>query len=207
MGFDKLAADLLGKPVLRRTLEAFLMADSISSIVVVCPEERWHLLAPTDFGKPVTRTDGGADRQDSVAMGLRAVQGSPDFIAVHDAARPLVSPADINRAVTEAFAEDAVSLARRVTETVKRSNDHNLCMEAVSRQNLWFMETPQVFARNLLEEACRHIAENRITVTDEVSALETISIRARFIESTSPNPKITTPADLALAEALWKSKS
>jgi 2-C-methyl-D-erythritol 4-phosphate cytidylyltransferase len=206
MGFDKLAADLMGKPVLRRTLDAFLAAQTISSIVVVCPEERWKLLSPPDFTKPVTRTDGGADRQHSVAMGLRAVHGPPDLIAVHDAARPLVSPADIDRAVTAAFSEDAVSLARRVTETVKRSNDLNLCMEPVSRTNLWFMETPQVFAKDLLEEACRHVAENQITVTDEVSALEHIGVRARFIESTSPNPKITTPADLALAQALWKSR-
>lgn len=206
MGFDKLAAPLLGKPVLRRTLEAFLAAETIGSIVVVCPEERWPLLGPPDFGKPVTRSDGGANRQDSVAMGLRAVQGEPDFIAVHDAARPLVSPADIDRAVTEAFSQQAVSLARRVTETVKRSDDLNLGIESVSRENLWLMETPQVFDRILLEEACRHVAEHGITVTDEVSTLEAIGIRTRFVESTSPNIKITTPADLALAEALWKSK-
>ena len=206
MGFDKLAAPLLGKPVLRRTLDAFLAAETIRSIVVVCPEERWLLLGPSDFGKPVTRADGGANRQDSVAMGLAALDESPDFIAVHDAARPLVSPSDIDRAVTAAFTKRAVALARRATETVKRSDDRNLCLESVSRDNLWFMETPQVFERTLLEQACRHVSENGLTVTDEVSALDAIGIRTHFVESSSPNLKITNPADLALAEALWKSR-
>ena len=64
MGFDKLAATLGGKPVLQRTLEAFLAADSISSVVLVCPDDRWSLLDGVDFTKPVTRTDGGADRQE-----------------------------------------------------------------------------------------------------------------------------------------------
>ncbi len=204
MGFDKLAAPLHGIPVLRRTLDAFLAAETIGSIAIVCPEERWPLLAPRDFAKPVTRTDGGANRQDSVAKGLIAAGNAPDFIAVHDAARPLVSPADIDRAVTAAHSHQAVALARRATETVKRSDAGDLCMEPVSRENLWFMETPQVFSRTLLEKACRHVSENRLTVTDEVSALEMIGVRTLFLESRSPNPKITTPADLALAEALWK---
>ena len=102
MGFDKLAATLGGKSVLRRSLETFLAADSISSVVLVCPDDLWSLLDGVDFTKPVTRTDGGADRQDSVARGLAALDPETRFVAVHDGARPLVAQEDIDRCVAAA---------------------------------------------------------------------------------------------------------
>ena len=199
MGFDKLAALLGGVPVLRRTLEAFLAADSIAEVIVVCPEERWELLGG-NFTKPVIRVDGGADRQDSVAAGLALV--TSNYVAVHDGARPLVSPADIDLCVAAAGEHRAAALARRVTETLKRSDARDFSAEAVSRELLWFMETPQVFEVQLLAKACEAVAEWGLAVTDEVSALEAIGQRVKFVESGHPNIKITTPADLALAEAL-----
>lgn len=200
MGFDKLASLLGGVPVLRRTLEAFLAADSIAEVVIVCPEERWELLGGGPFSKPVTRVDGGAKRQDSVAAGLAVV--SSNYVAVHDGARPLISPADIDRCVAAAGEYRAAALARRVTETLKRSDRKEFSAEAVSREHLWFMETPQVFEIQLLEKACEAVADWEIAVTDEVSALEAIDERVKFVESSHPNIKITTPADLALAEAM-----
>lgn len=205
MGFDKLAAPLVGRPVLRRTLEAFLAAKSIHSIVVVCPPDRWNLLDDGDFTKPVVRADGGATRQASVAAGIAAASGS--LIAVHDGARPLVSPEDIDRTVAAAAGFGAAALARRVTETLKRSDANDRCLAAVDRENLWFMETPQVFRRDLLEKAFRAVAEAGAEVTDEVSAMEFIGVATRFIPSLRPNLKITTPADLALAEALREAGS
>ncbi len=203
MGFDKLAASLAGIPVLRRTLDAFLAAESICDIVVVCPEERWPMLASGEFPKPVKRVDGGRDRQDSVAAGLAAISSA--FVAIHDGARPLVSGSDIDRCVASAMEHGAAALARRVTETLKRSADRDFSAEAVSRENLWFMETPQVFETALLRSAYAAVAKAGLAVTDEVSALEAIEGRVKLVESTSPNPKITTPVDLALAEAILKS--
>lgn len=201
MGFDKLAAELGGMAVLRRTLEAFLAAESIAEIVVVCPAQRWELLGG-NFPKPVRRVDGGADRQDSVAAGLAEI--STSHVAVHDGARPLISPGDIDRCVAAAFADRAAALARRVTETLKRSDAEGFSAEAVSRERLWFMETPQAFETALLAEAYAAVAAQGLAVTDEVSALEAIGVRVRFVESTGPNLKITTPADLALAEAIFR---
>ncbi len=202
MGFDKLASLLGGVPVLRRTLDAFLAADSITEVVIVCPEERWELLGDGPFSKPVTRVDGGAERQDSVAAGLAAVSSS--YVAVHDGARPLISPADIDRCVAAAREHRASALARRVTETLKRSDARNFSAEGISRESLWFMETPQVCEASLLAKACVAVADWGIAVTDEVSALEAIGMRVKFVESQRPNLKITTPADLALAEALLR---
>ena len=202
MGMDKLAWPLHGVPVLRRTLEAFLEAKSIDSIVVVCPEERWKWLAGTDFAKPVRRADGGAERQESVRNGLAALGENVLHVAVHDGARPLVSPADIDACVAAARIHHAAALARRATETMKRSDADGFCLESVDRDNLWCMETPQVFEVALLRDAYRQVAAQGIAVTDEVSAVQLTGTRVKFIESTQPNLKITTPADLALAEAL-----
>jgi 2-C-methyl-D-erythritol 4-phosphate cytidylyltransferase len=202
MGMDKLAWPLAGVPVLRRTLEAFLTAESIHSVVVVCPEERWKLLDGVDFTKPVLRTDGGGERQDSVMNGLAAMTGEVRYVAVHDGARPLVSPADIDACVAAAVVHRAASLARRATETMKRSDAEGFCVESVSRDNLWCMETPQVFETALLCQAYQNITAQGLAVTDEVSAMQQTGVRVKFIESVHPNLKITTPADLALAEAV-----
>lgn len=188
--------------MLRRTLEALLAAESIHSVVVVCPEERWKLLDGADFTKPVLRTDGGAERQDSVMNGLAVLDEEVRFVAVHDGARPLVSPADIDACVAAAVIHRAASLARRATETMKRSDSEGFCLESVSRDNLWCMETPQVFEAALLREACLQVAAQGLAVTDEVSAVQQNGVMVKFIESMHPNLKITTPTDLALAEAL-----
>lgn len=201
MGFDKLSADLGGVPVLRKTLEAFLAADSIAEVVVVCPEDRWELLGG-NFPKPVRRVDGGACRQDSVAAGLAAVALGSSLVAVHDGARPLVSPEDIDRCVLAASENRAAALARRVTETLKRSDVVDFSKEGVSREHLWFMETPQVFEIPLLMDAYAEVTARGLAITDEVSALEAIGVGVKLVESTNPNLKITTPADLALAAAL-----
>jgi 2-C-methyl-D-erythritol 4-phosphate cytidylyltransferase len=202
MGFDKLASPLGGLPVLRRSLEAFLAASSIAEVVIVCPEDRWELLGVADFSKPVRRVDGGTNRQDSVAAGLAALLPDSLLVAVHDGARPLVSPADIDRCVETALQHRAAALARRVTETLKRSDEDDFSATAVSREQLWFMETPQVFEIPLLRQAYQTVASQGLAVTDEVSALEAIGARVKLVESRHPNLKITTPADLALAEAL-----
>ncbi len=202
MGFDKLAAPLAGIPVLQRTLAAFLSAERIDEIIVVCPPERWALLETAAAAKPIRRVDGGATRQESVANGLAAISPTAEMVAVHDGARPLIHPDDIDRCVHAAIEQAAVALARRVTETLKRADAADFCVASVSRENLWLMETPQVFGTALLRQAYAEVAARQLTVTDEVSAVQAIGTPVQFIESTHPNPKITCPADLTLAAAL-----
>jgi 2-C-methyl-D-erythritol 4-phosphate cytidylyltransferase len=196
MGFDKLAAELDGKPVLARTVDAFLACEAIAEIIVVCPPDRFALLDESTFAKPVRRVDGGAERHLSVANGLAAVSPDSPLIAVHDAARPLTSQADILATLSAAKEHRAASLARPVTETLKRSDENDFTTAAVPRENLWFMETPQIFHAGLIRAAYRHILENEIPVTDETSAIEALGEKVKLVPSTSPNPKITTPADL-----------
>lgn len=178
-----------------------MAAESIAEVVVVCPEERWEMLG-TGFSKPVRRVDGGKNRQDSVMAGLAALALESTLVAIHDGARPFVSPMDIDRCVAVAEQNRAAALARRVTETLKRADQLDFSTEGVSREQLWFMETPQVFEISLLMDAYNEIVIRGLTVTDEVSVMEAVGVRVKFVESMRPNLKITTPADLALAEAL-----
>jgi 2-C-methyl-D-erythritol 4-phosphate cytidylyltransferase len=207
MGMDKLAWPLAGVPVLRRTLEAFLAAPSIQSVIVVCPEVRWNLLDGVESVKPLLRMEGGAERQHSVCNGLAALGNDVRFVAVHDGARPLVSTADIESCVAAALVHQAASLARRASETMKRSDADDFCVDSVCRDHLWCMETPQVFDVSLLREAVQVVSKSSRKVTDEVSAVQAIGAKVKFIESMHPNLKITTPADLALAEALLAQAS
>lgn len=202
MGFDKLAAPLAGLPVLRRSLEAFLAAPSITAVVVVAPAERFEELLSGSFAKPVIRVDGGANRQDSVANGLAAVPPGTTLVAVHDGARPLVRPEAIDRCVASAAERGAAALARPVTETLKRADAEGLSRESVDRELLWFMETPQCFQLPLLLQAYAAVTRSNLTVTDEVSALEAIGVPTLLVDARYPNLKITHPSDLSLAEAL-----
>ena len=204
MGFDKLAAPLGSASVLERTLKAFLTAESITDIIVVCSAERWEKINSNDFPKPIKRVDGGANRQDSVASGLGAIHAATELIAIHDGARPLISPQDIDRCVTAAIAHQAAALVRRVTETLKRGDADDFSDHAISRDQLWIMETPQVFHAALIHQAYQVVKQQNLVVTDEVSAMEVIGIRVKFIESRHPNIKITTPTDLELARALLR---
>ncbi|MEY3393781.1 MAG: 2-C-methyl-D-erythritol 4-phosphate cytidylyltransferase [Verrucomicrobiota bacterium] len=197
MGFDKLSALLHGKPVLAHSVQAFLDCDAITEILVICPPERFDLLDRKTFNKSVRRIDGGSERHLSVANGLAAISPHAEFVAVHDAARPFISQADIQATLDAAKIHGAASLARRVTETLKRTDEHGFTLSPVSRENLWFIETPQIFRTEFIRSAYDHLIQEGIHVTDETSALETVSIKTRLIPSTSPNPKITTPADLA----------
>lgn len=197
MGFDKLSALIDGKSVLAHAVEAFLNCDRVAEIILVAPAERMTLLNESSFTKPLRRVDGGAERHLSVACGLSVASPESDLIAVHDAARPFVSQTDILATIAAAHEHKAASLARRVTETLKRSDESDFTREAVSRDNLWMIETPQIFDADLLRSAYSHVIKENIFVTDETSAIESIGQHVKLVASSSPNPKITTYADLA----------
>lgn len=206
-GFDKLAALLDGVPVLRRSVDAFVAAGA-SAVVVVCPETRWVEtgLAAAEFPVPVVRVDGGAERQDSVAAGMAALPAGTRMVAVHDGARPLVTPEGIRACLAAAEETGAAACAHPVVDTLKRADAGGFSLpEAVSREHLWGMETPQIFNLELLQRAYLHVAEQGLVVTDEVSAVESIGVATQLVQ-VGANLKITLPGDLELAELIWKHR-
>ncbi len=194
MGFDKLAALIDGNPVLWHSVRAFSSSSSITQVVVVTPPERFEWLS--DLGEKLHRVDGGKERSDSVNAGLAALNPDITHVAIHDGARPLVSPQSITATFEAAQKTGAAALARRVTETLKRSSPEGITTESVSRGNLWIMETPQIFSRALIKQAYQQVASGDAQITDEVSALQLLGQGTTLVESAQPNPKITVQADL-----------
>lgn len=206
MGFNKLSAELLGKAVLRWTLEAFDRCDDVDDLlVVVGAATREMVLEWAEdgfFKKPIIISEGGAERHLSVHEGLRQLPDSADMVAVHDGARPLITPGQISRCIAGARACMAVACARPVTETLKRVDERGVITGSIDRDGAWIMETPQVFERLLLCRAYESVVADGALVTDEVSAVQRLGVDVFVVENPLPNPKITFAADLRFAEQL-----
>ena len=201
MGADKLLMLLRGEPVLQRTLRAFAECDEVGEILLIAPPERAEQLTLPAHCRVLA---GGAERRDSVWAGLQAA--TFPYVAVHDGARPLITPETIKRTIAAAREHGAAALARPVTETLKRATaDLIVTPEILDRAHLWSMETPQVAERTRLVAAYEIILREQLLVTDEVSAFQRAGMAVQLVESFTPNPKITFPADLRLAELLLMS--
>jgi 2-C-methyl-D-erythritol 4-phosphate cytidylyltransferase len=203
MGFDKLLALLAGKPVLAHTIAAFEQTPSVHEIILVARAERvaefQELLGQNRFEKVRHVISGGEQRQDSVSAGLKRVSTECRFIAVHDAARPLVTPEQIEMVFACARKHGAAALAAPVT--IKRAGEDRVVTGGVARDNLYAMQTPQIFARDLLERAYTAVAAEKLSITDEVSAVEHLGEKVLLVANDDWNVKITYPRDLLLAQA------
>lgn len=203
MGFNKLMAPLAGEPVLRRTLRAFQECAAVDEIIIVASEavraevEIWR---DSGLDKIVKIIPGGAERHLSVEAGLQAVHPDCALVAVHDGARPLISVQQISRCIEAARTQGAIACARPMTETLKRCDSEGCITQSIDRANAWIMETPQVFQRDLLTRAYAAVMRDGVLVTDEVSAVQHLGEPVFVVENTEPNPKITFPADILLAQ-------
>jgi 2-C-methyl-D-erythritol 4-phosphate cytidylyltransferase len=205
MGFDKIFAALHGKPVLYWSIAAFQGCKDIDEVVIVTRAEKvdevQRLVAAEKLTKVVAVVEGGAERHLSVWNGLRAIraEGSRQ-VAIHDAARPLITPKLISACVAMAAKKGTACCASPIPDTVKRASHEMLVTEDVERRNLWAMQTPQVFSSALIMQAYASVMARNELVTDEVSAVQKIGKRVSLLENDDYNFKITFPRDLPLAE-------
>lgn len=192
-----------GRSVLARTLSALSADDRIIGFVVVLPDGEPGDLTETVAGRPVAVVPGGTTRAESVRAGLLAAGerfSAACHVAVHDAVRPCLHPVDLAAVLDAGLAGDGAILARRPGETVKRGDD---TVEAtVDREWLWLAQTPQVFPLAVLLDALEVALARGLAVTDEAAAMEAAGRRVRLVAATRPNPKITWPEDLLMAERL-----
>jgi 2-C-methyl-D-erythritol 4-phosphate cytidylyltransferase len=211
MGFDKLLALLGDKPVLARTIDAFERTDSVREIILVARAGRVtefeELVRQNAFKKVRRVVAGGKHRQDSVQAGLANAEPDAAFIGVHDAARPLIVPEQIERVLALAREHGAATLAEPVTDTLKRADENGFVTGGVPRESLYAMQTPQIFARELLERAYAAVTANNLSITDEVSAVEYLGAKVRLVPNEEWNIKITYPRDLLLAQAALARRS
>src|SRR5437588_3561689 len=209
MGFDKLFALVGGKPVIAHTIAVFESTDCIDEIILVGRSDSLGELRKI-IGQPTKVTGviaGGALRQDSVKTGLEYINAKSDFVAVHDAARPLVTPEKITRVFEMCRKTGAASLVEPINDTLKRADGELTVIESVDRDGVYAMQTPQIFARDLLEEAYRLVAKKNVSVTDEVSAVELLGRKVVLVPSHDFNFKLTYPRDLPLAEFVLKQRA
>ena len=211
MGFDKLLALLGDKPVLAHTLDAFEQTSCVDEIILVARAERvsefQDLVKQSGFKKVRKVVAGGAQRQDSVRAGLEQLSQTAGYVAVHDAARPLVMPEQIERVFSLAQEHGAAALAEPITDTLKRADKDRFVTGGVAREGLYSMQTPQIFSRKLLVDAYAGVAANNLSVTDEVSAVEHLGARVLLVPNADFNVKITYPRDLLLAQSALTRRS
>lgn len=204
----KALLSLAGRTLLEHAALAFAAVPEVSLIVPVLPEAvladlaRWApgLAAIAKLGPAVA---GGAERQDSVSAGLAALPASTRLVAVHDAARPLVRPADVRRVIAAAVAGGAAILAAPLADTPKRVRD-GWIVESPPRSECFAAQTPQVFRVDWLREALAKAAAEGVRATDDAALVERLGMPVRVVVGPTTNLKITIASDLALAEALLR---
>jgi 2-C-methyl-D-erythritol 4-phosphate cytidylyltransferase len=201
--------DLLGRPLIYHTLAALTACPDIERVwVVLAPDDPWW--PQYDWSglghKLETVRCGGATRAESVTNGLQAaamVATDDDWILVHDAARPCLSAAMLERLFTE-LADDPVGgiLAVPVADTVKRADAEQRVAATEPRDGLWQAQTPQMFRYGQLQKSLK----NEISVTDEAGAIEAAGLKPKLVRGDSTNLKVTWPADLALAAMILRAR-
>ncbi len=200
MGGRKTLLALAGRPLLLHTLERFLpFRDRICQTIVVAHPDDVGLIRDACPGAEVV--PGGARRQDSVAAGLACLRPEAELVAIHDAVRPFVAPPAIAAALDAAEAIGSAIVATPMKPTVKRVADGRIAA-TVDRRDLWCAQTPQVFRRKLILDAYAAAERDAFECTDDAQLVERLGAPVAIVPGSDLNLKITTPDDLALAEAI-----
>jgi 2-C-methyl-D-erythritol 4-phosphate cytidylyltransferase len=209
-GHNKLLEPLENLPLFVHCLKTFLMICPAKQIVlVVSSKERDQFASVIKQTIPETEiliVNGGDFRTQSIANGIQQLPTTVNYVAIHDAARPFVTLELIKRCLTEARQHGAAIPAKQVTDTLKRVNKNNQIIETVCRNNLWRVETPQVFDLKLLRQAYK-IAEdcgagNLTEFTDDAAVMEAAGFSVKIVNAPEPNLKITYPEDITAAEII-----
>ena len=198
-GADKLFTEIAGQPLLAHTIGAFERCDAIQRIVLVLSDQNIErgsdLLKRCGFAKTAAVVPGGPRRQDSARLGLEAL-GECDYVAVHDGARPLVTPELIERGIEAARETGAAVPAIPLVDTVKEAGADGIVLRTMDRSRLLAAQTPQVFRYELLFRAHREVTAE---VTDDAAMVEALGGRVRIFEGERRNVKVTTVEDLDYA--------
>ncbi len=197
---------LAGKPIIERSLRALEAAQAVNGIMVVLGQndEHWDKLK-LRCSKPLKTVLGGAERADSVLSGLDALAsecGKDDWVMVHDAARPCLDPALVDRLEAALMGHPCGGLlAIPVRDTLKQVREGEV-VATLDRAQLWQAQTPQVYRYDLLRQALLQASDKGVQVTDETMAMELAGYHPRIVEGAAGNIKITVPEDMLLAEFL-----
>ena len=205
-GVDKIFVPLMGRPLISYSLEVLQGAPQVRAIVLVLADHNLErgrtLVEENGWHKVGDVCRGGERRQDSVRRGLDRLP-DPEWIIVHDGARPFIDLDLVARGLKEAGYTGAAVAAVPVKDTIKSANAEFQVTQTLPRDGLWAVQTPQVFRRQMLDEAHRHIDEE---VADDASMVERAGGKVRIFMGSYYNIKVTTPEDVPVAEAILTSR-
>jgi 2-C-methyl-D-erythritol 4-phosphate cytidylyltransferase len=201
-GVDKMMASLGGKPVLVWSVEALQRSPQVDRIVLVNSQPNMEpvqcMVIDQKWTKVAEVCLGGRRRQDSVAAGLKTL-GECEWVIIHDGARPFLTADLIDRGLEAARETGAAVAAVPVIDTIKLAGNDRVVIETPPRENLWAVQTPQVFRFAIIKEAYQQVKGD---VTDDAMLVEQIGNKVKLFPGSYDNIKITTPHDLAIAEIL-----
>ena len=209
-GEDKMFSQLCGVPVLARTLTALDRAVLVDEIVVAVQPEKLEevaaLVSRTGIRKPIRVVEGGANRAESVLLAALETSEDTEYLAIHDGARPLILPEQVDEMIRLGQRTYAVAPALPVTDTVKVADLSGLVLSTPDRSTLFAVQTPQVFQASILKAALQSAIDAEAPITDDCSAVERLGKEVYLTPGWRENIKITTPEDLAVAEAFLRRR-
>ncbi len=208
-GISKSKLEICGIPALALTMLAFEKARSIDGIIVAARADELSFVKSLASSYGITKfvgaAEGGASRTESAKKALDATPELYDHVAVHDGARVLVTPEDIDKVVSAAFENACATASTKVTDTLKESDGEYIC-STIDRARLYGVQTPQVFSRLAYEEAITRALSSGGQFTDDCAMLEAIGYRVFLVPCSKTNIKLTTPEDVFLAEAILEKR-
>ncbi len=201
--------ELAGKPIIFHTLKPFEECDSINEIIVVLPAEDsagfLSMAGKLGLRKLTKVIPGGVTRADSVRRGLQAIRAATaEIVAVHDGVRPFVTVDEIEKTIAAARSNGAAILVAPATDTIKEVSEIGDVIRTIDRKQLRHALTPQCFRFDLLRRAFETVDVSDASITDESYLIEQLGERVSIVEGSASNMKITTKADLAVAEAMLR---
>lgn len=201
---------LNGTEVIVHTLKAFQHSESIDEIIVVCREQDMDIIKILAEQNSITKvtgfTCGGATRQESVKNGVALVNSSTEYIAIHDGARPLISPKDIDNVVNNATIYNSSALGVFVKDTIKVVDKNSFITSTPDRSSLVAIYTPQVFKFNLYKQAMNQAEKEGKDYTDDCQLVEALGEKVYVTCGSATNIKLTTPEDIIIAESFLKNR-
>ena len=209
-GENKQMQKILDVPVLIHTLRAYEASDCIDEIIIVTKKEDielWQAQCELFSIKKITKIiEGGKTRQESVRLGLDAIDKKSKFVAIADGARCLVTPMNINDVCFAAYEHNAATAAHKATDTIKIARSGRFIESTPDRETIWAAQTPQVFKANLYRAAAYTALKEGVEATDDNSLVEFIGHPIYLVECGAQNIKITTKDDIIIAQSILQAR-
>ena len=209
-GVDKLSVRVNGKPLIAWTISRFESADSVDEIIIVAREDSLGFVEEVvngeGFGKINSVVAGGAHRQNSTENGIMALSRESEVVLIHDGARPLVHPSDIDSLTEDVFKHGASLLATKCNDTIKEVENGKI-VKTIKRDSLWSAQTPQGFRKDIIAEALAKAERDGFIGTDEASLVERMNIEISIVEGRRDNIKVTVQEDLKFVERYFRDNA